>query len=488
MFGALIEKELKGMFLGPKFLMTFGVCSLLILLSLFLGIQDYRAAVSAYQAGNQLVDQEMQEKTSWMSLSTRIYREPNPMQIFIAGVNHDIGRYAGIHPTEPIKLTNSVYSDDPIFAVFRFLDFSVIVQIVLSLFAVLFTYDAIAGERENGTLSLVFSNAVPRLKYILAKFIGSWLGMVVPLLLPLLFGMLMIFLFRIPFTQQHWLQIGALFGASLLYFTFFIALGIFISSLTRRASVSFLILLVVWVTCVFILPRIGVMMAGNFYPVPSAAEIDGQIEGYSKDRWDRYIQAMEETMRKRNAEMEGLSESEREAYREAHLWEWMQESDSQRSGVQADINEFSRKLNETQRNKQAEQERLAFSLARISPAAAFQLTAMNLAETDIRLKSRFGQSLETYHASFVDYADQKQKEGGMGGGIQITFDSNDGMRFSFGRDKGKLDVSGLPRYQSPGRSVMQILHPALMDFTLLAVYTLLALTGSFMAFMKYDVR
>jgi len=488
MFGALIEKELKGIMLGPKFLMTFGVCSLLIVLSLFLGIQDYRAAMNAYQAGNQLVDQEMQEKTSWMSLSTRIYREPNPMQIFIAGVSHDIGRYSGIHAAEPIKLTNSVYSDDPIYAVFRFLDFSVIVQIVLSLFAILFTYDAIAGEREDGTLRLVFSNAVPRLKYILAKFIGAWLGLVVPLLLPILFGLLMIVLYRIPLAQQHWLQVSALLGTSLLYFTFFIALGIFISSLTRRASVSFLILLVVWVSYVFILPRIGVMMAGNFYPTPSAAEIDGQIEGYSKDRWDRHIQTMEETLRKRNAAMEGMTEAERDAYRDAHLWEWMQESDAQRREVQADINENSRKLSETQRNKQAEQERLAFSLARISPAAAYQLTAMNLAETDIRLKSRFLQSLETYHASFVDYADEQQKENGMGGGVQITFDSNDGMRFSFGRDKGKLDVSGLPHYQSPSRSTMQILHPALIDFTLLAVYTLLALTGSFVAFMKYDVR
>lgn len=488
MFATLIEKELKGIILGPKFLATFAVCSVLILLSVFLGIQDYRAAVNAYQAGTQLVDQEMQEKTSWMSFSTRIYREPDPMQIFISGVNNDIGRFSGIRSTDPIKLTNSNYSDDPIFAVFRFLDFSVIVQIVLSLFAILFTYDAINGERENGTLSLIFSNSVPRLKFILAKFLGSWMGLVLPLLLPILLALLVVILFKIPFTPNHWLRIGAFLGSSLLYFTFFIALGIFVSSVTRRLSVSFLLLLVFWVMFVLIIPRVGVMMAGKIHPVPSVAEIDGQIEGFSKDRWDQYMGELEDMMQTRNTAMEGMSDEEREAYREENLWDWMQQSDANRKAVQTDINEFSRKVNEELRNKKIEQERLAFSLARFSPASAYQLTAMNLAETDIRLKSRFEHLLEEYHKQCVDYAEKKQEEGGGGGGIRISFDSRDGMKMDFGRGKGKLDVTGMPRFQEMDRSLAQILEPTAFDFGLILMYTILALAGSFIAFVRFDVR
>ena len=488
MFFTLVEKELKGIILGPKFLATFTVCTILILLSVFLGVQDYNAAVKSYQAGMQLVEQEMQEKTSWMSFSTRIYRKPDPMQVFISGVNNDVGRFSNVRSTESIKLTNSVYTDDPIFAVFRFLDFSFIVQIVLSLFAILFTYDAINGERENGTLGLIFSNAVPQLKYILAKFIGSWLGLVIPILLPILLGVLVVILFEIPFTPNHWLRFAAFLGVSLLYFTFFIALGIFISSVTKRSAVSFLFLLVFWVMFVLIIPRVGVMMAGKIYPVPSVAEIDGQIEGFSKSRWDQHIQGMEEMWKERNAAMEGMTEEERETYRDEHMWDWMQKSDATRKSVQTDINEFSRKVNEELRNKKAEQERLAFSLARFSPAAAYQLSAMNLAETDIRLKSRFEHLLEEYHKSFVDYAEKKQEENGSGGGIRISLSSEDGMKMEFGRDKGKLDVSGLPRFQASGRSMAQIIEPTVIDFGLLLVYTILALAGSFVAFFRYDVR
>ena len=84
------------------------------------------------------------------------------MQIFASGVNNDIGRLSNISTWTEVKLRQSTYSDDSLFALFRFIDFTFIVQVVLSLFAILFTYDTINGERESGTLKLAFSNAVPR--------------------------------------------------------------------------------------------------------------------------------------------------------------------------------------------------------------------------------------------------------------------------------------------------------------------------------------
>ena len=64
------------------------------------------------------------------------------MQVFVAGLNNDIGRFAEVEGGTTAHLKHSVYLDDPIFAVFRYFDFVFIVQIVLSLFAILFTYNA----------------------------------------------------------------------------------------------------------------------------------------------------------------------------------------------------------------------------------------------------------------------------------------------------------------------------------------------------------
>ena len=293
MLSILIQKELKAMLLSPKFVATFAMCALLILLSVFIGIQEYRAAVRQHEAAMQLTEQTLRTQATWMGLSTSAYRHPDPVQIFITGVTNDIGRLSNISQFSGVKLTNSAYSDDPIFALFRAMDFAFIVTVVLSLFAILFTYDAINGEREGGTLQLTFANPVPRATFVLAKLIGSWLGLVIPLLIPILLGVLLVLLYAVPMTAEHWARLLAFFGMSLLFFTFFIAFGVLVSSLTRRSSVSFLISLVAWVTFVLIIPRLGVMAAGQITPVPTVAEVEAQRDAFAKDQWDKHMQDLE---------------------------------------------------------------------------------------------------------------------------------------------------------------------------------------------------
>ena len=238
MLRTLILKELRAILASPKFAATFGVCSVLMLLSVFIGIREYRTAASQYGEALELTAQNLRTQPSWMGLTTTTYRAPDPMQIFVPGVNNDVGRLSGINGFEDVKLKNSTYADDPIFALFRSIDFSFIVQVVLSLFAILFTYDAINGEREGGTLQLTFSNPVPRSTYILAKLAGSWLSLAVPLLVPVLLGVLLVMLYGIPFAAGDWARLGLFLLVSFLFFSFFIALGVFISTLTQRPATN----------------------------------------------------------------------------------------------------------------------------------------------------------------------------------------------------------------------------------------------------------
>jgi ABC-type transport system involved in multi-copper enzyme maturation permease subunit len=213
MISAIIVKELKAIILSPKFTATFAVCSLLMLLSVYVGINEFDTSVKQYETARQLVKQEMREAASWRALSDRVYRKPDPLQIFASGVNYDIGRWSSVDQFSTVKLRHSAYSDDPMFALFRIVDFNFIVTVVLSLFALLFTYDAVTGERESGTLQLTFSNALPRASFILGKCIGSWLGLLVPLTIPVALCVLMLFLYRVPLTPDHWIRLAVLLGA-----------------------------------------------------------------------------------------------------------------------------------------------------------------------------------------------------------------------------------------------------------------------------------
>ena len=488
MLRTLIEKELKAILLSPKFAVTFGACSVLIILSVGVGIREYHAAMRQYETATQLAEQQLREAANWFGLFNSAHRRPDPMQIFVAGVNNDVGRLSLISSFQGIRLRNSIYSDAPIFAMFRFIDLTFIFTVALSLFAILFTYDAVNGERENGTLQLTFANAVPRAQYLLGKFLGSWLGLVAPLLIPLLVGMLLLMLFQVPMAATDWAKLATLLGMSLLFFTCFVALGLLISTLTKRSSVSFLLALVMWVLLVLIVPRGAVMAAGQIVAVPSVAEIEAQQDGFERERWQKLTEGLQERWRQRSAATEGMAPVEREAYHEEHEWEWMQEEDKYRKAVQKEIEQYGLKLREELRNRKINQERLAFSLSRLSPAAAYQLAAMNLAGTDIAVKTRYEDAMQQYRTNFNAAVEKKREADGSSSGIQIRWNSDTGMKISLGREGGALEVSDLPRFIPPESSFAQAFAPTILDFGLLGVYALLAFAGAFVAFLRYDVR
>lgn len=489
MLGVLVEKELKSILQSPKFVATFAVSTLLILLSIFIGIQEYETAVAKYETATELVDQHFTEVTSFYQVENKVYRKPSVMQIFVSGVNNDVGSLSRISADRDVKLEQSAYSSDPLFAVFRFIDFTFIVQVVLSLFAILFTYDAINGERESGTLKLALSNAVPRGKYLFAKFIGSWLGLVIPLSIPVLIGLLLVVLFRVPITGTEWMKLGALFGVSLLYFTFFISLGLFVSSMTRRSSVSFLILLVFWINLVLIIPRGASMAAGQLVDVPSVADIEAQKDRYRTDQRQSLNKERSLRWRERFSGMQNLSRAERRAFYNQNRKEWEGEDNDYRTEMDVRVAEYNRQTNEALRNAKLSQERLAFTLSRFSPAAAYQLSAMNLGGTNTSIKTRYEDQMFAFRDNFNAYLSKSQRE--ERAEIRRKAESKGGgrmMMFMGGGGTEAIDASDRPRFVEPEESLSAVLQASIIDFGLLSFFTLATFVGAFFAFVRYDIR
>ena len=181
----IIEKELRDMISSTKFVVTFAICAVLILLAFYTGAQNYRVSQSQYQAAKTENLRQLEGLTDWIMVRNfRIFLPPEPLAALVTGISNDIGRSVTVQGRGELATQDSRFSDEPVFAVFRFLDLDFIFQIVLSLFAILFAYDAINGEKERGTLRLTFANAVARAQYILGKIIGSFLALAVPLVLP----------------------------------------------------------------------------------------------------------------------------------------------------------------------------------------------------------------------------------------------------------------------------------------------------------------
>lgn len=71
-------------------------------------------------------------------------------------------------------------------------DWSFIIGYVLSLIALLFTFDAVSHEREQGTLRLMFANPIPRHTVLIGKFLGALISINIPFTLAVLVNLLVI--------------------------------------------------------------------------------------------------------------------------------------------------------------------------------------------------------------------------------------------------------------------------------------------------------
>ena len=81
----------------------------------------------------------------------------------------------------------------------------------MSLLALLFAYDAIAGDWETGTLRLVLSHPVGRGSVLLAKYLAAMVCLLLPVLMSLLLALIQCSFARsIQFSTNDFLRVGGI--------------------------------------------------------------------------------------------------------------------------------------------------------------------------------------------------------------------------------------------------------------------------------------
>lgn len=153
----IIKKEILETITSAKFVFTFLLCAILILLSVYTGVSNYRADQKEFSAAVALNKKNLETQPSYLALSglgTKINRAPQVLSAIATGVDEAVGRVATVNVAFDPNLVDSKYESNPVFSIFGALDLTFIVKIILSLFAILFTYDAIVGEKGKGNAKI----------------------------------------------------------------------------------------------------------------------------------------------------------------------------------------------------------------------------------------------------------------------------------------------------------------------------------------------
>jgi len=161
MLKTIITRELLNNILNLRFMIGLVLCIIVTFACIMILAHDYQKELADYNLRFNLQD-EFLRNYAYRDGLFRLIPQQKPPERFrplIIGISGD-------------EIVES-FDDNPLPILFPPFDFLFIVTIIMSLLAILFSYDTISGERQSGTLRLVIANSISRTKILFGKFIGG---------------------------------------------------------------------------------------------------------------------------------------------------------------------------------------------------------------------------------------------------------------------------------------------------------------------------
>ncbi len=274
MFVTLLLKEVRHHLLTFRFAAALATTLILVVVSVWVLGDDYIRRRNAYNLAADASAQANREVYVPSEISPTVHRPPSSLSIFAQGEDCRFGNTIQVNRWEVPREAEGSFNDNMLLAAEPALDLYTIFAIVVSLFGILLSYDAVSGERETGTLKMQCTTPTSRGTLFAAKFTGGVICLAIPFILSFTGGLILLSFFSgLRFTPEQWSAIGLMVFAGLLYGAVFVATGLACSAIVRRSSVALVLSLLVWALFVLLIPSAANSAADVFAPMPSPAEL-----------------------------------------------------------------------------------------------------------------------------------------------------------------------------------------------------------------------
>ena len=460
MLVSLIHKEIVHNVHSLRFMVTFVLFFVLTMISVFTMSGDYQRTQRTHEASAAAHREVLTEiqgsddadgQFNDLLFNGGIYgdRGPRPLGVFVKGLEDDLPAQVNVSLWQARRVEEARYQS-PLFRLFATPDYAYIVNIVISLLALLFVFDAICGEKERGTLKLLLSNSVPRDLVLLSKAIGGYLSLAVPLLVSLFGGVTYIALVGTVQLQGELVtRLVWIVAVSLLYVAVFFALGMMISAATHKASTALLVALFAWICWILVVPNLAPVAAKLISPVPTIQKIDAE-----KAAIDRETNIRMQRIRRNTLGYGKKGEK---------MWEELQK---EREDRKTRIDQF-------YEDKLRSQIDWSRNLSRISPSASFVFAVTDLAGTGVGLFDAFRRGHRRFTDEFREW----------GWEWTSAFRENDDKH----PDEGWFQLESIPSLRVDEARLDDTVDAVLMDVLLLLVFSVLFFMLSYLFFLRYDV-
>ena len=396
MLMTLIQKEVMHHILSVRFVALLVMCLLLVPLTLSTNYRNYRQSLVDYQEAVKLANIEETTVNLKMSMEpeleiSKLFLKPTPLSVFANGLADTLPSYLGMTRNGITQGAPALVSS--LSNLLGHLDFLFVVGTVFSLLALLFTFDAVAGEREAGTLRITLANALPRDLFLWSKLIGGYIVFVVPFLVSLLFGLLMLVWQGFPLGEPEiFPRVLSLTGISLLYIGVFFAIGTVISTYLDNSKTALIVAFTVWVFAVLITPRVGFLAAKLIAPARTSQSVymektamqDDFNAVIDKEKW----KLISEIPPNEDGAIVVSGESQKKVDERVKLLE---------EEYRLKFQDHANKLDRDYKRETERQEQLGETLSRITPTSSLIYLATNLTQTGKGTRSTYFQTGDRYY-------------------------------------------------------------------------------------------
>lgn len=365
------------------------------------------------------------------------------------------------------------------------IDWVFIITYLLSFLPMLFTFDALSGERERGTLRLCLSNPVSRHALLLGKFIGALLAVLIPFYFAVLLNLAI--LSTDTWTQLDtaaWGRLGLIVLIASCYAGIFCAVGLIVSAATRESRLTLVLLLLIWVTTVVFMPSTLGTLAPKWMPsiqtrhefkMAKKAALDQIVTDFQEEVKAR----MEKRFRARASLSNLLTLSPKQA-EEAVKVELEQVDDADLPMMAARVKkevEIRERLNREHLAAQSAQVLRARAITRFSPAATVQYALESLAGTGFQRHLHFLNSVRRHVRQFREFIDERDR---------ADSTSLHMLGIPQGMSEQPVSPRAIPIFEDK-LTFRETLDTAMGDILLLVLLLGVFLLGAFLVFIRSEV-
>ena len=496
----IIQREFVSNILTSRFMIGFVVCLISTAAAIFVQVGDYEKRLSAYHTAVQEHQEETRTWDLYSQINPKAHRKPNPLSIFNVGTEKSGADMVSIELATPIweKEAQKQGSDNPFLSIFLAIDVIFVFKIVLSALAILFAYNTISGEREDGTLKLVLSNPIPRDALVLGKYLGGMLSLFPIVVMSFTVGIVIAYASpATDFDVGDLLCLVMVLVVSLLYVSICYLLGMLLSVWTKEAATTLILSMFIWGILTIVHSNVATFAVAKFPPYKSQTEKETRQEVQKiwedfKAERDAYVLKMIGNKLPLVAiSYEGSYEGQitmgidmsspgdlgfKEFYTIKPLHNANVSKFREILGYQELLRiDYANKAEEILKERENVGERngqLAMDISRISFADAYRFAVGTIIGTDRENYNNFIHQTRSYKKQVVDYLTGKE-----------AFSA----RAWFSSDQGKAEFTDLPVFQQRQSSLSENFSRAVGDIFILLVWNFILFMGAYLSFLRYDM-